>query len=54
MKPFSKSVTSVLKLMYNPKETYHSKSHWVKLIWIVQNNQTVIDTIKNLEPKHFQ
>ena len=56
---FSKAVTLVMKLVYKKIETNNSEYYYysgVKSFFPVQNNQPVIDAIKNLivEIKHFQ
>ena len=55
VKPLSKAVTSVLKLMYKQIETYNSKIHYfsgVKSFWPIQKNQLVIDSIKNTNSRN--
>ena len=46
---------SVLKLIYEQKETYNFKIHYfsgVKSFWLVQNNQPIIDSIKKLNSSY--
>ena len=51
IKPLSKAVTQVLKLMFKQIEMYNHKSTYfsgVKSFWPIQNNQPVIEAIKKL------
>ena len=48
VKPLSKAVTGALKLIYNQIENYNFITQYYavsKTCWLVQNNETVIDTI---------
>ena len=50
IKPLSKSINSVYKLMFKQIESYYKQVSFfsrVKLFWSIHNNQPVIDNIKN-------
>ena len=51
MKPLSKAVTALLKLINKEMEQCNFKTQYyscVKTFWPIQNNQTVIDTMKKI------
>lgn len=55
VKPLSKAVNAVLKLMYKQMETYNSKSYYfsgIKSSWPGQNNQPVTDALSKLNVRN--
>ena len=55
MKPLSKAITKILKLMYTQIENYNKKCHFfsgVKTFWTIQNNTPVINSINSLNKRN--
>ena len=55
LKPLSKAITKVFKLMYSQIENYNKKCHFfsgIKTFWTIQNNTPVIHNINNLNKKN--
>ena len=55
MKPLSKDITKVFKLIFNQIESYNKKCHFfsgVKTFWTIQNNTPVINSINNLNKRN--
>ena len=55
LKPLTKQITSIFKLVYNNVERYNLKSKiWsgVNKFWIIQNNKPVINTINKINKRH--
>ena len=50
IKPLAKSLTSLFRVFFKQIETYNAKCRFfsgVNTFWVVQNNKTVTDAIKN-------
>ena len=55
IKPLSKVITKIFRLFYRQIETYNAKSEFyssVKTFWVIQNNQSVIDSINKLNRRN--
>ena len=55
VKPLSKAVAAALKLTYKQTENYDFKTQYysgLKTFWPVQKNQTVIDSINELNSRN--
>ena len=55
MKPLSKKVTTACKLIFNTIQSYHKKSKFysgLNTFWIIQNNNAVLQTVKNLNKRN--
>ena len=55
LKPLTKAITKVFKLIFHQIEAYNNKCHFfsgVKTFWTVQNNKPVIDSINKLNKRN--